>query len=62
MNSEIIKKKLDMKGISIYDVYLASGRKRNIYKAFEENKFSKKVIGLISGMLGEDLSIFINVK
>ena len=59
-NSEIIKSIIEAKGFSIYDIYLKMGSKRNVYKAFDENVFTKKFIKELEKIIGEDLSMFIN--
>lgn len=59
-NSEILKSILESKGFSVYDIYLKMGSKRNVYKAFDENVFTKKFIEELSKIVGEDLSMFIN--
>ena len=58
--SDIIKRKMELKGFTVYDIYVASGFKRTIYDAFEKNKFTKNVIKFISEKIGEDLSMYIN--
>ena len=59
-NSDIIKRKMELKGFTVYDIYVASGFKRAIYDAFERNRFTKNVIKFISEKIGEDLSMYIN--
>lgn len=59
-NSDILKSILKSKGFSVYDIYLKMGSKRNVYKAFDENVFTKKFIDELSLIVGEDLSMFIN--
>ena len=51
---------MELKGFTVYDIYVASGFKRAIYDAFEKNKFTKNVIKFISEKIGEDLSMYIN--
>lgn len=59
-NSEILKSILESKGLSVYDIYIKMGKKRNVYKAFDENVFTKKFIKDLEEIVGEDLSIFVN--
>lgn len=59
-NSEILKSIIESKGLSIYDIYLKMGSKRNVYKAFDENVFTKKFINELEKIICEDLSMFIN--
>lgn len=59
-NSEMLKSILSSKGFSVYDIFLRLGKKRSVYKAFEENTFNKKFINELEKIVGEDLSIFIN--
>ncbi len=61
-NSEILKSILESKGLSVYDIYIKMGSKRNVYKAFDENVFTEKFIRKLEKIVGEDLSIFINFK
>ena len=60
--SDIIKRKMELKGVTVYDIYVASGFKRNIYDAFEKNKFTKNIIKFIGEMIDEDLSMYVNSK
>lgn len=59
-NSEMLKSILESKGLTVYDIYLKMGSKRNVYKAFEDNVFTKKFIKELEKIVGEDLSMFIN--
>lgn len=59
-NSEILKSIIEAKGFKIYDIFVKMGRKRSVYKAFEENTFNKNFINELEKIIGEDLSIFIN--
>ena len=58
--SDIIKRKMELKGVTVYDLYVASGFKRAIYDAFEKNRFTNSVIKFIGEKIGEDLSMYIN--
>lgn len=59
-NSEVLKSIIEAKGLKIYDIFVKMGRKRSVYKAFEENTFNKKFISDLEKIICEDLSIFIN--
>lgn len=59
-NSDILKLLLETKGLSVYDIYLKMGSKRNVYKAFNENVFTEKFIRKLEKIVCEDLSMFIN--
>ena len=59
-NSEVLKSIIEAKGLKIYDIFVRMGRKRSVYKAFEENTFNKKFISDLEKIICEDLSIFIN--
>ena len=61
-NSEIIRKKIEMSGKSIYDIYLASGQNRNVYTSFEKNRFTKSFLDFVGEQIGEDLSMYVNAK
>jgi hypothetical protein len=53
---------MQLKGVTVYDLYVASGFKRTIYDAFEKNMFTKATIEFIGEKIGEDLSMYINAK
>lgn len=59
-NSDVLKSIIESKGLKIYDIFVKMGRKRSVYKAFEENTFNKKFIDELEKIISEDLSIFIN--
>ena len=59
-NSDILKSILESKGLTVYDIYLKMGSKRNVYKAFDENVFTAKFIKELEKIVCEDLSMFIN--
>lgn len=58
--SDIIKRKMELKGVTVYEIYVASGFKRNIYDSFNYNRFTKSVLDFIGAKIGEDLSMYIN--
>lgn len=60
--SDIIKRKMQLKGVTVYDLYVASGFKRMVYDAFEKNVFTRAMIEFIGEKIGEDLSMYINAK
>lgn len=59
-NSEMLKSIIEAKGLNVHKIYLKMGQKRNVYKAFEENIFTRKFIKELEKIIGEDLSMFIN--
>lgn len=61
-NSEMLKSIIEAKGLSIYKIYLKMGKKRNVYQAFEENMFTERFIKKLEKIVGEDLSMFVNIK
>lgn len=61
-NSEMLKSILEEKGLNVHKLYLKMGKKRNVYKAFDENVFTEKFIRQVESIVGEDLSLFINKK
>lgn len=58
--SEILKSIIEAKGLSIYEIYLKMGKKRAVYKAFEENIFTERFIRELEKIVDEDLSMFID--
>lgn len=58
--SDVIKRKLELKGFTVYDIYVASGFNRNVYTSFEINRFTKRFLEFIGKIINEDLSMYIN--
>ena len=46
-NKDIILRKMALKGVRVYDIYLDSGCNRKVYTAFETNLFTKNILKLI---------------
>lgn len=61
-NKDIILRKMALKGVRVYDIYLDSGCNRKVYTAFEKNIFTKDILKLIEKRIGEDLSMYNNSK
>lgn len=53
---------MELKGVSVYDLYVVSGFKRSVYNAFELNKFTKEFLKFVGEQIGEDLSMYVNAK
>lgn len=58
--SDVIKRKLELKGFTVYDIYVASGFNRNVYTSFEINRFTKRFLEFIGKIINEDLSMYVN--
>lgn len=58
--SDVIKRKLELKGFTVYDIYVASGFNRNVYTSFEINRFTKRFLEFIGKIINEDLSMYAN--
>lgn len=59
-NGRLLEAILNEKGYTIHKVYQLFGDKRVVYKAFQDNLFSREFIKKLEKLVGEDLSFFIN--
>lgn len=58
--SDIIKRKMELKGVTVHDLYVASGFNRKVYASFQFNRFTKKFLRFVSEQIGEDVTMYAN--